>query len=286
MPCAPVRHREPLAHRVVGTADNTNTRGMGKSFNRFAVLAAVIGGHVLLFGLFVSSKPGGTRGEASASDSPENGLVLVQIQEPQATEPALSSAISMPGFLSNPGASLESSAPSLPSISGSSEAPAPSVDWSREAERTAQSLAPGLLRKHQRHCEEEKRHGRYPDGCKKPASEYEPNWEPEQPRAGFEGILPYVRLGKRKNCVIGLGFFGCTFDPPPPDGTLFSNMNDPERPRSSVPEPLGPAWPEAPGSLAASDSEPRRSDLPVSSSQPRDSSGLSDSSSSSEPPGD
>ena len=47
--------------------------------------------------------------------------------------------------------------------------------------------------------------------------------------------LPYMELGKR--CVIGLGFFGCGIGKlPEPDGTLFDDMDDPNRPRDSVPE--------------------------------------------------
>ena len=67
--------------------------------------------------------------------------------------------------------------------------------------------------------------------CRKPKPP--PEWEPQPKKAGFIGILPYVRVG---NCIVGLGFLGCTVGKSEANGHLFDDMNDPDRPRSSVPD--------------------------------------------------
>ena len=61
-------------------------------------------------------------------------------------------------------------------------------------------------------------------------------WKPEPGKVGMAGLLPYVRVGKR--CVVGLGFFGCALgEPPPANGKLLDDMQQDDRPRSSVPGP-------------------------------------------------
>lgn len=63
-------------------------------------------------------------------------------------------------------------------------------------------------------------------------------WDPEPDMFGIEGLLPFVRLGER--CIAGLGFFGCGIGKlPEPNGNLFDDMKDPERPKSSVPDADG-----------------------------------------------
>lgn len=60
-------------------------------------------------------------------------------------------------------------------------------------------------------------------------------WDPEPKRAGFSGMLPFVRIGKR--CVVGLGFFGCGIGKLPEDnGQLFEGMGDPAAEQGSVPD--------------------------------------------------
>jgi hypothetical protein len=61
-------------------------------------------------------------------------------------------------------------------------------------------------------------------------------WGRDEKRAGLAGgVIPYVRIGKR--CVIALGFFGCTLDElPKANGHLLDDMDDPDRPSSSVPD--------------------------------------------------
>jgi hypothetical protein len=242
--------------------DNSKKRGMdkargGNSFGRLTVLAIVVGGHVLLVMLFASSRPAATRTSPSPSIDAPDALVLLNLEprlqpasEPEmpAFEPVAASAgavVKLPAI-----ASADSSAIPDPTAgsSGSAITELPSdglpIDWAHEAQRTAQSMAPGLIRKQLRECEEAKKHGKYPPGCKKPASAYEPHWEPEPKRAGF-APLPYVRIGKR--CVVGLGFFGCTLGKlPEPDGSIFENTYDTNAPESSVPEVEASVFPERP----------------------------------------
>lgn len=100
----------------------------------------------------------------------------------------------------------------------------------------AQELSPQLLEELRRKCENSNVPGLPPPECR-PRS-YENRWKPEPGRFGLSGGLPYVRLGKR--CAVGLGFFGCAIgNLPPPDGSLFDDMSDPNRPRSSVPDATG-----------------------------------------------
>ena len=58
-------------------------------------------------------------------------------------------------------------------------------------------------------------------------------WNPELPRAGVEGVVPYIRLG---SCVIALGAFACAMGKEEANGHLFDELKDPDRPRSSVPD--------------------------------------------------
>lgn len=223
---------------------------------RFTVLAIVVGGHVLLVMLFANSRPSELRTVSLNSEAPPSLVLLNLMPEPELEEtpqPLLPEPITASsGVIADPGAfasEVPASAPE-PNVgsSGSASVEGPpdelGIDWEREAQRTAEAMAPGLVRKQMQECEEAKKHGKYPPGCKKPASAYEPDWEPEPDRAGL-APLPFVRLGKR--CVVGLGFFGCTLGKlPDADGTVFENMHDTERPRSSVPEVPATVWPERP----------------------------------------
>jgi hypothetical protein len=229
-------------------------------FSRYTVLAIVVGGHVLLVMMFANSRPGGMRAASSSSEVADAMVLLNLAQEPQPTEipeelspePITASIGAIDGRAGS--ASEDSAAIPEPDVgspgSASVEAPGAEseIDWEREAKRTAETMAPGLIRKQLRECEEAKKHNKYPPGCKKPASAYEPHWEPERKRAGF-APLPYVLIGKR--CIVGLGFFGCTLGKlPDADGSVFENMYDTERPRSSVPEVPASVWPERPAPQA------------------------------------
>jgi hypothetical protein len=115
-------------------------------------------------------------------------------------------------------------------------------DWISEAQSVAQSMAPRLITELQEKCITAQRLARaLPAGCKKESPLKE--WQPEPKRAGFIGIFPYVRLGR---CIIGLGFWGCAVQVPSPDGTLFEDMRNPDRPASSVPDLPVQTFPAAP----------------------------------------
>ncbi len=115
-------------------------------------------------------------------------------------------------------------------------------DWNLEAQSVAESMASRLINELQEKCATaERRAQALPAGCKKdsPAKE----WQPEPKRAGFVGILPYVRIGR---CTIGLGFWGCALQTPSADGTLFEDIRNPDRPVSSVPDLPIQTFPKAP----------------------------------------
>jgi hypothetical protein len=108
------------------------------------------------------------------------------------------------------------------------------VDWDQEAAAVANSQAESIFKELKRVCDEAARRGEQPPGChqyRKPDA-----WTPEPKKFGFAGGLPYVRLGK--HCVLGLGFFGCSIgNLPESNGHVLEDMRDPDRPRSSVPDP-------------------------------------------------
>lgn len=110
---------------------------------------------------------------------------------------------------------------------------APPLDWHAEAAAVASDHAQQLLREQQRKCEVPGARQLRPE-CRE--RDFDRDWKPEPPRAGVEGLLPYVRIGKR--CAVGLGFFGCAVGKlPKADGHLLDDADDPARPRSSVPDP-------------------------------------------------
>jgi hypothetical protein len=108
------------------------------------------------------------------------------------------------------------------------------VDWGQEAATAGNSQAETIFKELRHLCDEAARRGEQPPGChqyRKPDP-----WSPEPKKFGFAGGLPFVRLGKR--CVLGLGFFGCGVGKlPEPNGHVLDDMRDPDRPRSSVPDP-------------------------------------------------
>lgn len=107
-----------------------------------------------------------------------------------------------------------------------------SVDWNAQASEAAVAVVDRAIRQETRKCDPADAPNSFLPSCKPRSHEFE--WNPEEPRVGFSGGLPYVRIGER--CAIGLGFFACGFGAKPPaNGELFEHMNDPERERGSVP---------------------------------------------------
>jgi hypothetical protein len=108
----------------------------------------------------------------------------------------------------------------------------PAVDWHEEGARAASAESARLADESRKDCHPQDRRGTLPAHCLKPRAPAP--WEPEPARAGFSGGLPWVRVGKE--CVVGLGFFGCALDPPPANGHVLDEMKNPQRLRSSVPD--------------------------------------------------
>lgn len=146
------------------------------------------------------------------------------------------------------------STPQSPQPAEAPQAPAaitpqpPHIDWQAEAHITAEAQAKDGVRQQRQECEEAAlKHNPLPPGC--PKDSYDPHWSPQEKKAGFIGVIPYFRLGKR--CIVVPPFFACNMDAklPDPRGDLLNDMNDPSRPASSVPE-LDNAAPLAPSPQA------------------------------------
>ncbi|WP_218042775.1 hypothetical protein [Steroidobacter gossypii] len=117
-----------------------------------------------------------------------------------------------------------------PAVTPSTETPA--IDWRTQATQAASDAVNKAIRQEARKCDPSEKPDSFLPPCTRREHKFE--WNPEEPRVGFSGGLPYIRLGER--CAIGLGFFGCGFGAKPPaNGDLFEHMDDPERDRSSVP---------------------------------------------------
>lgn len=94
---------------------------------------------------------------------------------------------------------------------------APRTDWYRDLDATVQALTPEMIKEYTRLCTQAERpHLKHAAGC--PRSPYEGYWRPS--------------------------------------GDLLRDIRDPDRPRSSVPDALPPAFPTAPQSVVRIRPEP------------------------------
>jgi hypothetical protein len=197
---------------------------------RFAIFVLVAGAHVLLLMLPFEIE----RFEYEESDGDEKHTQLFFPRSP-VTERSSSRALrppSVPEFRAN----ITVAAPSAISV-GPLDGPStpgagsgPSINWGEEGRRAAASAAEKMPIPDRSKCDATGLGDPALPNCK-PSPDFK--WAP--PKSGFSGGLPYMRLGDR--CVIGLGFFGCSLGKPPARGDLFEDMDDPDRERSSVPEP-------------------------------------------------
>jgi hypothetical protein len=203
---------------------------------RFAVWAVVLGGHVLFVLLLASSRPR----EDGNPDDPSERTVLLFLdlapeEEPEPEQQPSTEPERLTTLRPHDRAPSDSSAGSSAIQEEAPPASGP-VDWYSEAETVAKDRGPALLAMQDKNCDHttSDRPGSMLPECgkkRKPPRE----WEPEPTLGGFEGLLPFVRIGKR--CVVGLGFFGCALGKlPEADGHVFDDMNDPDRPTSSVPD--------------------------------------------------
>jgi hypothetical protein len=197
---------------------------------RAAAIGLALLAHVLVLLLFRS-------GNSAPSREPSL-LQFVSFWPPDQPAPTVVSPPSQP-LRRVPAPSREltpRSAPSTAAQTAPTEAVAPpteesprsSIDWRGEAVRAAARNAakedqpqtfsppPKVVRQ----------------PCKPKESSFQ--WNPEEKKAGLLP-LPYVRLG---NCIVGLGFFGCGLNgPPPANGHLFDDLQKGDRPVSSIPDP-------------------------------------------------
>jgi hypothetical protein len=203
------------------------------------VLALVLGLHLLLLVVSVRSRPEPPAREAQSMVLLDLPPVLDQPQPSPRTVPATRSTKPAQPQRSEPAESAPAAITLTPTQ--------PGTDWRHEAQTEVEAQAAEAIKRQRRECDEARQHGKYPPGC--PKASYDPHWQPQEKSAGFIGIVPYVRLGKR--CIVVLSFFSCNLDAklPDADGTLLKDVSDPSRPASSVPE-LGPAFPEAPKAQA------------------------------------
>jgi hypothetical protein len=189
----------------------------------YVVIAIVVCGHAALVVLFARLRE---QERTTAETLHRSSLVFIDLPRAQRrltiAEPTIDRAIT-----------IDVTPPSAPQVAAfmphEPAAPATKADWRNEAARSARNAIRAQMAPRPRGFDE--RETAAPRRKAKPFG-----WDPSPGRFGMAGGLPYMELGKR--CAIGLGFFGCAIgELPPPDGTLFDDMDDPARERSSVPEP-------------------------------------------------
>jgi hypothetical protein len=208
------------------------------AIKRLGFWAVVIGLHgalVLLFSVDWTEE----RGEADAE--PRRAMTVVFLDTPLESvpekevppPPERQRAARAKARLRGSDAPDAGASTSVDMPTGTAPSDSPSIDWEHERAITAQAMLPELLKQNQTKCEAGRRPGSMLPKCRQPAKD--PQWEPEPGRFGIEGLLPFMRLGKR--CVVGLGFFGCAIGKlPEPNSHLFDEMRNPDREHSSVPE--------------------------------------------------
>ncbi|HWK50262.1 MAG TPA: hypothetical protein VNR40_10270 [Steroidobacter sp.] len=197
---------------------------------RFAILVLVAGAHVLLLMLPMDLKlreyqePEGSA-KRTLLFFPRTPVTELEVQR-ELRPPA------EPQIKTNIIVDVPSAISVEPAVGWSTPGSAitPSINWSEEARRAAAAAAEKVPVPDRSKCDSTGRADPALPNCKPPP---EFKWAP--PKAGFSNGLPYMRVGDR--CVVGLGFFGCALGKPPARGDLFEGMDDPDRERSSVPEP-------------------------------------------------
>ena len=203
-----------------------------RSLRQCGVWIVALVGHALLYLLFVRLAGPPERQRYAVAGQPS--VVMLDLSRPveEPVAPPEPARAARPG-VAPPAERRRAEASPLPNtaIIEPATAPAAPVDWDNEARTAARAATDGSDKPTTRQFGEPLKKPR--GKCEKRASSFE--WNPEPKKAGFAGILPYVRLGKR--CVVGLGFFGCTLGAPPePNSHLFDDMSDPDHITTSVPD--------------------------------------------------
>lgn len=192
----------------------------GQAFQRFGVLSVVLGGHVLFVLLLSSSRPSDTRKGITRTES---DTFLMLDLESRVEQPALEQSTEIRPDVSASRTSADrprksrtiaSSEPSGEAGESTAINPGegrgiPKIDWHAEMEAAVETVSPTLIKEYVQRCADaERAHAPRPPGC---------------PRRSYDG-------------------------PWRPSGNIVQDMRDPDRPRSSVPDPLPPAFPKAPRS--------------------------------------
>lgn len=204
----------------------------GELRRRFIALVVVLALHCLFLLLLWVREPI-TRRVAHATRS--SVLFFIEKPRPEVTPaPVVQSRPTRATPTIVPEPKAPEAQPSIAPVSPNSSA---TIDWTAQATQAAAAVVDKAIREETRECDPSDTPNSFLPPCHPKTKPFE--WTGE-PRVGFSGGLPYVRVGKR--CAIGLGFFGCAIGRlPPAKGDLFEGMDDAERDRSSVPSPDPPA---------------------------------------------
>lgn len=193
---------------------------------RFIALVVVLALHCLFLLLLRVREPIVRRVTHSEQSSV---LFFVDTPRPRVTTVP---HVPVPSAPATPTVIAEPAAPEQTSTAPEPSTPTATIDWTAQATEAAAAVVDKAIGEEKRKCDPSDAPKSFLPPCHPQTKKFK--WNPEEPRVGFSGGLPYVRVGER--CAIGLGFFGCGFgDPPPANGDLFDGMDDPERDRSSVP---------------------------------------------------
>lgn len=197
------------------------------SVSRFIALLIVLQLHVLMIAVLAHLR---TVARIAPSSEQATGILrFIDPSSPLARDPrarvSRDSTLSLAEPLLVPPPMRDIAPPTQ--IPGLPEAP---VDWWSEAGKVADIHARQGVS-----SAEHSSSGRSPGTVPKCRKTPEFEWNPEPKRAGFSGVLPFVRVGKR--CVIGLGFFGCGLGKLPEGNShLFDGMREADPAESSVPD--------------------------------------------------
>jgi hypothetical protein len=195
-------------------------RTQGQAFRQSGVLVVVFAGHVLLLLLFISSSRHSNARKALARAETRAVLLLLDMEQ-RAEPPPVKQTPETPRTASAsrtrkdrprqtpsevPGDNGEASESAAITAPGESRR-IPKIDWQLEMGIAVQAMTPKMVKEEEHRCAQaERTHAARPFGCK--TRYYDKPWRPS--------------------------------------GDLLKDMRDPNRPRSSVPDPLPDAFGKLP----------------------------------------
>jgi hypothetical protein len=191
----------------------------GRAFRQSGVLVLVFAGHVLLLLFISSNRHSNTRVALERAEAPAMLLLLnvkqpaepLPMKQPQEIPHTTSASRTRKDHPRETPGELPGNI-GEPGESAAITAPGeshsiPKIDWQLEIENAVQATTPKLVKEEQRRCAEaERTHAARPFGCK--TRYYDKPWQPS--------------------------------------GDLLKDMRDPNRPQSSVPDPLPDAFGKLP----------------------------------------